>query len=227
MHLCNFDIVMAVIVHINTALEGVSVCLAADTEIKGFAKENERIADKAFLHVALHRLLKEASLSVNDIDAVAVANGPGSYTGLRIGLAAAKGLCFSLNKPLITLNTLEVMAGAAPYFDGYICPMIDARRMEVYTAVYTPNLELCVAPCAMILDSGSFSKQLEEKKMLFLGSGSNKFQQMMQHPNAFFCLIDIDARNMVNLAVTHYRDDIFSDIAYVEPYYMKEFYIVK
>ncbi len=218
---------MAVIIHINTALEGASVCIAAEAEIKGFAKENERIADKAFLHVVLLQLLKEASISFTDIDAVAVTNGPGSYTGLRIGLAAAKGLCFALNKPLITLNTLQVMAGAATGFDGYLCPMIDARRQEVFTAVYTPELDVCVAPCAMVLDDKSFSRQLNEKKMLFLGSGSNKFQQIMQHPNAFFCLIDVDARNMVHQASAQYHNGNFADIAYAEPDYLKEFYMVK
>jgi len=140
-------------------------------------------------------------LQLKDIDAIAVTNGPGSYTGLRVGLSSAKGLCFALNKPLILLNTLEVMALASieqPENSTLFCPMIDARRMEVFTALYDRNLSVVIAPCAMVLDNQSFIDKLANNKIVFSGSGSSKLQELNLGDNAIISSIQYSAKIWCN-----------------------------
>ena len=148
---------MSYIINIDTATATAHVSIAQDGKLLQ-ALQNESQKDHgAFVQTAIQQLLKAAALSFVDIDAIAVTAGPGSYTGLRVGLASAKGLCYALNKPLLTLNTLEVLTTAAKKFSNnqqgvLYCPMIDARRMEVFTALYTDTLTALVPPCAMILN---------------------------------------------------------------------------
>ena len=181
-----------------------------------------------FLHPAIDHLLKENNIIPIDISAICVTDGPGSYTGIRVGLAAAKGLCYALKIPLITLNTLDVLAISAiktindPL--SLYCPMIDARRMEVYAAMYNFQHIRLMEPQALILDS-SFSEDYTHKKVCFFGSGSMKFQSLIVNdkPNYSFKDIDIIPDAMVKMSYTKFLSGDFSDLAYSEPQYLKDF----
>ena len=216
---------MALILNIDTAIDKASICLTRDGSVIDQAESTNPRAQSGWLHPAIEKLMLQNSMSIAAIDAVAVSMGPGSYTGLRIGLSTAKGLCYSLNKPLIALSTLEVMASAIKAMDDYLlCPMIDARRMEVYTAIYTPSLEIIIAPTAKVLDSQSFDLHLEKNKILFFGNGSQKMKNLTNHVNAFFAEQNIGAVEMVALAEKKFQNGEFADLAYSEPYYLKDFY---
>jgi len=216
---------MALILHIDSAVETASVCLAKDENVLTFEKNEKQKDHAAWIHVAIKEIFISVGLELNALDAVAVTSGPGSYTGLRIGMAAVKGICYALNKPLITLNTLEVMAQAAKEEDGkHLCPMIDARRMEVFTAVYSSDLICIKEPIAMVLNQNSFETELSENSICFFGNGSGKFKKIIQHKNAIFSEVIHDARSMVILSEIKYRSKEFADLAYAEPLYLKEFY---
>jgi len=162
---------------------------------------------------------------LRSVDAIAVTGGPGSYTGLRIGMATAKGICFALNKPLISLNTLLVMANAAKDENAdLLCPMIDARRMEVFTAIYTKELQIVKEPVAITLNENSFAEYLSNNSICFFGNGSNKFQTIEKSPQAFFRDVKTDASSMISLSEISFTEKKFADLAYAEPLYLKEFY---
>ena len=216
---------MAIILHIDTAVENASICLATEEEILGFDRNDDPRGHSSWLHQAILDTCQKARITLNDLDAVAVTIGPGSYTGLRVGLSAAKGICFSLGKPLIAINTLELIAsGVNEPTAKYICPMIDARRMEVFTALYSIKLEQVMAPGALVLDEGSFSERLEEGRVVFAGNGAVKFRKIISHPNAVFTDGMPSADKMRTLAFDAFRHKKFSDVAYTEPLYVKEFY---
>lgn len=216
---------MALILNIDTAVETASVCLAKDEKILSIAKNEKQKDHASWLHVAIKELLDKNSLEIGSIDAVAVTEGPGSYTGLRIGMATAKGICYALNKPLITLNTLLMMANAAKNEDAWLlCPMIDARRMEVFTAIYDKDLQLVKEPKAMTLGEKSFDEELQDHSICFFGNGSNKFKGIKDHPHAVFSEIKFDATAMVSLSEKKFIKKSFADLAYTEPLYLKEFY---
>lgn len=162
-------------------------------------------------------------------DAVAVSSGPGSYTGLRIGVSMAKGLCFGMEIPLISVTTTELLAAGMMFDDNVsedalLCPMIDARRMEVYTAVYDRALSEVLPLGAYVIDGESFRNLLEEHKIVFFGDGSEKCKSTITHPNAIF-IPDIVplASNMLPLAERDFRKGTFEDVAYFQPEYIKEF----
>jgi len=223
---------MALILNIDTAVEAASICLANDGKVLCIAKNvpkdsfGEKQKDHAsWLHVAIKEPFEKNNLEVGSIDAVAVTEGPGSYTGLRIGMATAKGICYALNKPLITLNTLLVMANAAKNEGaGLLCPMIDARRMEVFTALYTKDLQIIKESTAITLNEKSFDEELKNDQIIFFGNGSNKFQKIKDHSNALFTEINFDATAMVSLSEEKFNKKDFADLAYAEPLYLKEFY---
>jgi len=216
---------MALILNIDTAVEAASVCLAKDGKVLSIAKNERQRDHAAWLHVGIKEIFEKNNLEVGSIDAVAVTEGPGSYTGLRIGMATAKGICYALNKPLITLNTLLVMANAAKNEDaGLLCPMIDARRMEVFTAIYTKDLQIIAGPTAMTLDEKSFDEELKNHSICFFGNGSSKFQKITNYSNAFFKEISFDSTAMVSLSDEKFNKKDFADLAYAEPLYLKEFY---
>jgi len=170
-------------------------------------------------------VLAEVGLNTKDLDAIGVTTGPGSYTGLRVGLSAAKGMCFALNIPLIGLNTLEVMGHAVKNEAAdFYCPLIDARRMEVFTAVYNKNMEEVVGPCAMLIDENSFGSLLTLGKILFTGNGTEKFMKTVTHPNATYKNSVITAAEMVGLSENKFVEKKFANTAYTEPFYIKEFY---
>jgi tRNA threonylcarbamoyladenosine biosynthesis protein TsaB len=224
---------MALILNIDTATEHASVCLSKDGNLLALEESTSQKEHASFIQPAIEKLLKTAGCQLCDVDAVAVSNGPGSYTGLRVGLSSAKGLCYALNRPLILISTLEIIASAAVEYsqpsiitEAFICPMIDARRMEVFTATYDYTLTQISPPAAMILDEKSFSEQLKDHHMIFCGSGAAKFENVIQNPNAIFSHIKHDARHMQTIAQKKYLSQSFADIAYSEPFYLKEFYNV-
>ena len=216
---------MAIILHIETAVETSSVCLSDGTTILG-EKINPAQKDSAsWLHTAIRDLMNETQTALSSLDAIAVSTGPGSYTGLRVGMATAKGLCFAMQKPLITLNTLKIMAvSAAQHCRDLLCPMIDARRMEVFTSLYTNGLEEKMPAKAMILDASSFHEILEKEPVCFFGNGSIKFKTLVSHENAIFMNLETSALNMVELAEKAYSKGDFANLAYTEPFYGKDFH---
>jgi tRNA threonylcarbamoyladenosine biosynthesis protein TsaB len=180
------------------------------------------------LTLMFHEACKMAKLDIKEIDAFALAQGPGSYTGLRIGSASIKGLCFALDKPLIALSTLQIMAeGLLPLIQvgELVCPMIDARRMEVFCGVCDSEGKIVLAEQPMILDETSFSELLQNHKILFAGNGAEKCIGFINNSNARF-LVDYHplAKNMGTLALYKFKTQQFADIAYFEPEYLKEFY---
>ena len=169
--------------------------------------------------------MKECSLLMNDLDAIAISAGPGSYTGLRVGMATAKGICYALQKPLLLIGTLKMMAaGAVSGKDELICPMIDARRMEVFTAVFTQNLDELMNAQNCILTQESFKEFLDQGPVLFLGNGSNKFKELLSHKNAVYSDIESTAEQMALLSYQKFLAKDQADLAYSEPLYGKEFY---
>jgi tRNA threonylcarbamoyladenosine biosynthesis protein TsaB len=216
---------MAILLHIDTALETASVCLSDGPEIISLAKNENQKDHAAWLHTAIDKLLKGAGLDIDRLEAIAVSIGPGSYTGLRIGLSSAKGLCYALNVPLISVGTLEMMAEAVNKIDADLyCPLIDARRMEVFTAIYDQSITEIMPPTAMIVDKNSFVDLVSSNKIVFSGSGNNKLQSVLFHANAVFDSTIATAANLIPLANKFFIEKKFSDLAYTEPLYIKGFF---
>jgi tRNA threonylcarbamoyladenosine biosynthesis protein TsaB len=215
---------MGLILYIDTSLDVASLALAQEHTLLAFAKNEQQNDHAAWIHTAIQQSLKEANKSPQDLDAIAVTIGPGSYTGLRVGLSTAKGLCYALQKPLITVPTLELIASTikAPA-NARIIPMIDARRMEVFTATYNRDLQELKAPYALILDENSFLEELNQHQVIFCGNGAAKFQNSCQAPNAHFESTAATAVNMIPLGLKRFQTQIFADLAYSEPLYVKEF----
>jgi tRNA threonylcarbamoyladenosine biosynthesis protein TsaB len=216
---------MAILLNIDTALKTASICLSRDAEPIGSAVNENQNDHASWLHNAIITLVKEGGFQMSDLEAIAVSIGPGSYTGLRIGLSAAKGLCYALNIPLIAVSTLKMMAeGIRNEAEELICPLIDARRMEVFTAVYDKSLNEILTPSAMILDNQSFSELLAAHRIHFCGDGSGKFKTIVSHPNATFSPIIGTAVNLPHLAYNYFLEKRFTSIAYSEPVYLKQFH---
>jgi tRNA threonylcarbamoyladenosine biosynthesis protein TsaB len=221
------------ILNIDTSSENASICLAQDGVSIAMLENAEQRDHAAWIHPAIEKILKQVERSIQDIKAVAVTAGPGSYTGLRVGMATAKGLCYALNIPLITENTLKVMALAAKKHTGktsnknlLFCPMLDARRMEVFTGIFNNNLEEVLKSCAMELDPQIFSDYLNKFEICFFGSGSKKFESLVSDSNAMFMQIHYSAAHLAELSHFKFVNNEFSDTAYSEPLYLKEFYTV-
>jgi tRNA threonylcarbamoyladenosine biosynthesis protein TsaB len=216
---------MAIILNIDTAVESASVCLAKEAQSLQFAINSDQRDHALWLHATIQKILLETGTNLKDIEAVGVTIGPGSYTGLRVGLSTAKGLCFALNIPLIVINTLEMMAYAVKNDEAdFICPLIDARRMEVFMAVYSKKMDEIVKPVAMIIEPDSFDSILAKGKVLFIGNGSKKLQKTIRHENAIFNSIVATATDMIYLSNQAFIEKNFANLAYVEPFYIKEFY---
>lgn len=216
---------MNLILNIDTAVESASVCLADGDHVIGLLKNTSPKESASWIQQAILDLMKKSGYSLQELDAIAVSNGPGSYTGLRVGLSTAKGLCFALQKPLITVNTLQMMTMAAlDQSTDYLCPMIDARRMEVFTAVYTKELEEILPTTNLIIDQNSFADLLQQHTITFFGNGSRKVQATILSENAYFYEIEIDAKYMCLLTKRLYLQRQFADLAYSEPNYGKDFF---
>lgn len=205
---------------VSLSREGKTIVLKEDYD-KGYSHAER-------LHVYIDAVLKEAKVSKNDIDAVAISKGPGSYTGLRIGVSAAKGLCFALDKPLISVSTLEALAHQVKCNDGVIVSMLDARRMEVYSAIFDANYNQIRETEAQILDETSFETYLEKGKVYFIGNGVEKTNSLISHPNAIFIDEKLPSANEMSLlAFNKYKISDTEDVAYFEPYYLKDFVALK
>ena len=226
---------MATILNIETSTEVCSVALTSEGQVLDHSENYEGQTHATMLSQYVQQALQYARTREVSIDAIAVSIGPGSYTGLRIGLSEAKGLAFGLNVPLIGVNTLQLLTVSA-MFNHFIdedkllyVPMIDARRMEVYTAAYTPALEALVEPQAMILDEHSFESLLDEGYTLVaVGNGSDKAREVLKHDHMrFIAGIKPVALEMMALAEKAFREQQFIDVAYSTPLYLKEFQATK
>ena len=217
---------MSYILNIETATKNCSVAIAKDG-ITLFCKEmaEEGYSHAENLHVFIEEVLKECQLTLNDLSAVAVSQGPGSYTGLRIGVSAAKGLSFALDIPLIAIDTLAALASQVKNVDGFIIPMIDARRMEVYSAIFNSNLEKVREVKAEILTSESFSDI--DEKFYFIGDCAIKAKTVLTQENHIFLdeIIYPSANEMSALSFDKFQKNDTVDVAYFEPYYLKDFMI--
>lgn len=216
---------MSIILNIDTALQTSSICLAENGKLSALKINPSQQDSASWLHVAIKELSNETNCDLLQLDAIAVSEGPGSYTGLRVGMATAKGLCYALNKPLITINTLQMMAFLArEQRDGLLCPMIDARRMEVFTAVFDQRLNIVLPYANMVLDENSFQDLLQKERVSFFGNGSIKFQQITQQPSAVFASIEIDASAMTALSHEKFLRKELTNLAYSQPFYGKDFH---
>jgi len=223
---------MATILQIETATQVCSAALSVNGEtiaIKELAAQNIHAGS---LTLFIQKVMELAGIGYHDLDAVAVSKGPGSYTGLRIGVSTAKGICFAQDKPLIGINTLQMMAkgflATNSTYTGLICPMIDARRMEVFTALYDQHLNEVLPVSAKIIDEESFLTELNEQQITFIGDGAMKCSSSIVSANAVFSDINFNsASNMSGLAFEAFKHGHFEDVAYFEPYYLKDFVITQ
>ena len=216
---------MANILCIETASTNCSVALGVNGEIVAVKEDYDQGYSHAErLHLFIRDILKDNNLELSNLDAIAISKGPGSYTGLRIGVSAAKGLCFSLNIPLISVPTLTSLAYQINAEEGFLVPMLDARRMEVYTAVFSAAGDQLEETSAKILDKNSYSEYLEKGKVHFIGSGVTKFKEICNHSNAIFVEDKMpSAKEMVAIASAKNKISDHENVAYFEPYYLKDF----
>lgn len=211
---------------IESATDILSVAIFAGADPVCIQESTERFAHAARITQLIHDCCREASLSLSELTAVAVSNGPGSYTSLRVGLSTAKGIAYALDKPLITLDTLHIAAAGARHLanttDSLLFPMIDARRMEVYGAHYTAELTEIQAPEAMIMDEHSLDALLEHYSTIILcGNGSTKLTDLYTDPRIVFGPDQNSALYMGPLALMAWKKQAFADVAYTEPFYLK------
>jgi tRNA threonylcarbamoyladenosine biosynthesis protein TsaB len=220
---------LAIILNIETSTKNCSVSIAKNGELLGLTELTDmQYSHAEKLHPFIIETIAKAGVDTKEIDAIAVSKGPGSYTGLRIGVSAAKGLAFSFDIPLISVDTLASLASAIEVKEGMIVPMLDARRMEVYAAVFDATLKQVREIRAEIIDETSFLEYLDQGPVHFLGDGALKCKEVITHPNAVF--IDDkypSSREMALLSNTKYVQEDFEDVAYFEPFYLKDFVATK
>lgn len=221
---------MALLLNLETATTNCSVSVARNGELlalKEFDSADYSHAEQ--LHLFIEAVLKDASVSLSELNAIAVSKGPGSYTGLRIGVSAAKGLCFSLDLPLIALPTLESLASQGIGVDAdFIIPVLDARRMEVYSSVYNASLNEIRATKAEIIEEISFEDYVKKGKVLLIGSGAEKCKELLKNSNFIFNTTAVpSAKEMALLSHKKFKENNFEDVAYFEPYYLKDFILLK
>ncbi len=220
---------MARILLIETATARLSTALSEDGAVTAFRVCDEPRMQASLTAPYVQEVLQKKGLSVKDLDAVCVGRGPGSYTGLRVGVSTAKGLCFGGGIPLLSVGTLDTLVseahrlGVVPEGCRYIVPMVDARRMEVYTAVFTPDGQQLTETEPVVVDASGFEAQLAEGPVLFIGDGALKCREVLTSGNAFFAEAYPDARAMAPLAEAAYNEKRFEDVAYFEPFYLKDF----
>ena len=220
---------MAYLLHIESSSTVCSVAISKDADLLALKEMNNGYTHAENLHVFIEHILKETNLSAKDLNAISISSGPGSYTGLRIGFSAAKGLAYALQIPLITIDTLKALSNIAMQkvkADALFCPMIDARRMEVYCAVYDNSFNDIKPAQALVLDEISVKTFDLKKDIYFLGDGMPKAKELLQNiPNAHFIEdITASAASMISLAFEKYQHKEFADVAYSEPNYLKEFF---
>ncbi|GAB2578804.1 tRNA (adenosine(37)-N6)-threonylcarbamoyltransferase complex dimerization subunit type 1 TsaB [Spirosoma areae] len=220
---------MPLILSLDTSTAACSVALHQDDALLGSYELFTERTSAAMLTTLIDNVVRQTGHELSQLDAVAVAKGPGSYTGLRIGVSTAKGLCFAIDKPLLAVNTLTAMTEQIrAYFPmGYIlCPMIDARRMEVYCALYTPDGHEVQPTSAQIINENSFSEWLTKGPVVFFGDGAAKCRALLcEHPNAIFPDIPVvpSARTVGKLATLAFAKNQVENLAQFEPFYLKDF----
>ncbi len=215
------------ILHIDTAGSSSLVALSAGNTVLAADTREAQAEQAAWLQPAIGRLMSQAGFSLEEIDAVSVSAGPGSYTGLRIGMASAKGICFALGKPLIVLSTLKIMALAMRDQAGegvLLCPQIDARRLEVFTALYNSQLNELLPPQPLVLTENSYDRWLAAHLVVFAGSGAAKCKSLLKSENALFIPLPSTQQAAVCLGLESFARQGFADLASAEPLYVKAFY---
>lgn len=223
---------MALLLHIDTATSYAGVCISENGKILAVRSNAAQKEHASFLQPAIEEIFSASGYHLNQIEAVAVTGGPGSYTGIRVGLASAKGICFALNKPLIILNTLAVIANAAieqmasegDSEDDIFYPMIDARRMEVFAAKYNRELLAISEPSPIILEQAFLDDLNCHSKVIFCGDGASKLQSFILPKNHTISISQHSVNHMVAIAEKEFLAKNFADLAYAEPIYVKEFY---
>jgi len=218
---------MATILCLETATTNCSVALSVNGSVIAFKEDDSAGYSHAEkLHVFIDEVLKEGKSTMGNLDAIAVSKGPGSYTGLRIGVSAAKGLCYALDIPLIAIPTLAVLAASVEEGSTVIIPMLDARRMEVYSAVFNDDKQEIRETKAEIVFESSFAEYLSNNKVTFVGNGVLKFKEICGDANAIFMdEIQPSSIKMAVLAEQKYKKNDIVDVAYFEPFYLKDFKI--
>ena len=217
---------MGVLLNLETSSTNCSVCVAKDGEILSMRELNSANYSHAEkLHVFIEEVMTEASLKMEDLEAVAVSKGPGSYTGLRIGVSAAKGLCYALGIPLISVSTLKSMASQVKIKNNEVLiPVLDARRMEVYSSVFDAELNEVRETKAEIIDEHSFQEYIKSKHVHFLGSGAEKIKELFSLDTiTYHCEVVPSAKEMASISADKFKVADFEDVAYFEPYYLKDF----
>ncbi len=217
---------MAYILCIETSTTNCSVAITNDDTVLELIEDYDtQYSHAERLHNYIDKVIKKAGLSMGELSAVSVSKGPGSYTGLRIGVSTAKGLCYALNIPLISIPTLHSLSlQVQPQKDSCIIPMIDARRMEVYSAVFSDSFVQIRDTKAEILDKNSFSKYFDQGQVYCIGNGVEKFSTICTNTNAIFIENKLPSANeMASLSYSKFLNNDFEDISYFEPYYLKDF----
>ena len=219
---------MSIILNLETTSTNCSVSLSKNGKCIAVKELNgENFTHSENLSLFIDAIIKENDLEYKNLNAIAISSGPGSYTGLRIGSSTAKGICYGLEIPLIAIDTLKIMAHQMmqnkPNFDLY-CPMVDARRMEVYMGLFDSSLSEQITSAPMVLDEMSFAEKLKQNKILFFGSGAKKFSEIIKNENASFHFeYENSASHMCELAQEKFEEKHFADLAYFEPNYLKSF----
>lgn len=222
---------MNYILHIDTSTKVCSIALSSNGELIDYTSYvGDGFVHSELLTSFIENTLHKNHLTPKDLSAISVASGPGSYTGLRIGVSSAKGLCYALNIPLIAINSLFSIASWVkqnePDFKGNFCAMIDARRMEVFSAIYSNDLQLLKPISADILDENSYSEFISKENLLLAGDGTEKTKSIWENrDNILFSAYLSDARGQINEAYKRFLEKRFEDVAYFEPYYLKDFII--
>ena len=216
---------MAYILNIETSTTNCSVALSKNGTVVGLKEDNSlEYSHAERLHVYIDEVLKIAKVSKDQLEAIAISKGPGSYTGLRIGVSAAKGLCYALSLPLISVPTLEALAHQVENPKGTIVAMLDARRMEVYSAIYDADYNETRTTEAEVLTSESYKELLESTPVYFIGNGVAKTKGLITHKNAQFVEDKLpSAKQMCALSFDKFKSNDFEDVAYFEPFYLKDF----
>jgi tRNA threonylcarbamoyladenosine biosynthesis protein TsaB len=227
-YLCKKQQQLARILNIETSTKNCSVSIADGGKIIAIKElNNGNYSHAEVLHPFIEDILKEGYISRDKIDAIAVSKGPGSYTGLRIGVSAAKGLAFALKIPLISIDTLTSLSFAVSVDNGLIVPMLDARRMEVYAAIFDKEHQKVREIKAEIIDENSFFDELEKGIVYFLGDGAHKCKEIITHKNAIFVDDKFpSSKEMAVLSYDKYKKNDLEDVAYFEPFYLKDFIVI-
>ena len=222
---------MDYILNIHTSSEKAIVNICEGSKVLATAINTEQNQHAVFLHVAIKNILQDNEIKLSDLKAIGVAGGPGSYTGIRVGLATAKGLCFGLNIPMMMFNSLELMAFSAirnfsnPEKNTLFCPMIDARRMEVFTAVFDKDLNEIIEPTALVLEENSFDELIQKHPFLFFGSGAQKFEKLATYSeNLIYSPSDVSTESLAVFSWNKFQEKGFENLVNSHPFYVKDFY---